>query len=155
GRVRVARYLAQRVPEHLRHPHAGESTGARAAGPANGAAARTIEGMTRAPLPRDLPERPVRPRDELGRPLSAEATSRLDSPDLDGLTLDACIEAGIRCFDAGNYFGAHEAWWTCWARTRDTDEERFFRGLAQVSAGGTHWARGNARGAAALFTRAI
>src|SRR3546814_15936218 len=58
-------------------------------------------------------------------------------------------------FDAGNYFGAHEAWETCWAFAKGTPEQEFFKGLAQLGAGYTHWLRGNPHGVVALLGRAL
>ena len=104
------------------------------------------------PLPPAM--KPERPRDELGRPLPAGEPNRLELPYFDEMTLEECHEEAIRLFDAGNYFGAHEAWETCWGYAKGTDEEEFFKGLAQLGAGYTHWMRGNAHGAAALLGRA-
>lgn len=106
--------------------------------------------------PDDLPvPKPERPRDELGRPLPTGSENRLTLPDFDSMTLDECHEAAIEFFDTGNYFAAHEAWETCWGLAKDTGEEEFFKGLAQLGAGYTHWARGNAHGAVALLGRAL
>lgn len=96
-----------------------------------------------------------RPRDESGRPLAEGEPDRLHLPDFDAMTVDEAHAEGIRLFDAGNYFGAHEAWETCWARSKDGLEEEFFKGLAQLGAGFTHWVRGNALGAVRLLDRAL
>lgn len=104
------------------------------------------------PLPPAM--KPERPRDELGRPLPAGEPNRLELPYFDEMTLEECHAEAIRLFDAGNYFGAHEAWETCWAYAKGTDEETFFKGLAQLGAGYTHWMRGNPRGVVALLGRA-
>ncbi|MSQ30705.1 MAG: DUF309 domain-containing protein [Dehalococcoidia bacterium] len=118
--------------------------------------------MTDAPAARDVPwpppspqPKPLRPRDELGRPLPAGAATRLVLPNFDAMTAEACHAEAIRLFEARNYFGAHEAWETCWVQRKGTEEEEFFKGLAQLGAGYTHWARGNAHGAAALLGRAL
>lgn len=110
----------------------------------------------------DLPERPLppapkpeRPRDEAGRPLPAGEANRLHLPNFDAMTLEECHAEAIRLFDAGNYFGAHEAWETCWGFAKGTDEEEFFKGLAQLGAGYTHWVRGNPHGVVALLGRAL
>ena len=87
------------------------------------------------PLPPAM--KPERPRDELGRPLPAGEPNRLELPYFDEMTLEECHEEAIRLFDAGNYFGAHEAWETCWGYAKGTDEEEFFKGLAQLGAGYT------------------
>jgi uncharacterized protein len=96
-----------------------------------------------------------RPRDEYGRPLPAGTPTRLELPDFDAMTMDEAHAEAIRLFDAGNYFGAHEAWETCWALSKDSHEEQFFKGLAQLGAGYTHWQRGNARGVVHLLDRAL
>lgn len=99
--------------------------------------------------------KPIRPRDEAGRPLPAGEANRLDLPDFDLMTLDEAHEEAMRLFDAGNYFGAHEAWETCWAFAKGTEDEEFFKGLAQLGAGYTHWIRGNPHGVIALLGRAL
>jgi hypothetical protein len=96
-----------------------------------------------------------RPRDELGRPLPAGSANRLELPDFDALSLDQNHALAIELFDAGNYFGAHEAWETCWQQARETDDEEFFKGLSQLGAGYTHYRRGNAHGAQTLLSRAL
>ena len=96
-----------------------------------------------------------RPRDQYGRPLPDGAPTRLDLPDFDAMTMDEAHAAAIRLFDAGNYFGAHEAWETCWALSKDSHEEEFFKGLAQLGAGYTHWQRGNPLGVVHLLDRAL
>jgi uncharacterized protein len=110
----------------------------------------------------DLPEDPLPPaakveraRDEAGRPLPPGEANRLHLPYFDEMTLDECHAEAIRLFDAGNYFGAHEAWETCWAFAKGTDEQEFFKGLAQLGAGYTHWLRGNPHGVVALLGRAL
>lgn len=96
-----------------------------------------------------------RPRDEYGRPLPPGTPTRLVLPDFDAMTMDEAHAEAIRMFDAGNYFGAHEAWETCWALSKDSHEEEFFKGLAQLGAGYTHWLRGNPRGVVNLLDRAL
>ena len=106
---------------------------------------------------RSLPPAPkmFRPRDFAGRPLGADAEDALNLPDFDLMTLEEAHEEALRFFDAGNYFGAHEAWETCWVFAKGTDEEEFFKGLAQLGAGYTHWLRGNPHGVVALLGRAM
>lgn len=98
---------------------------------------------------------PDRPRDELGRPLPAGSESRLVLPDFDAMSLEDAHAAAIECFDAGNYFAAHEGWEVCWGQVKGTHEEEFFKGFAQLGAGFTHWMRGNAHGVVALLGRAL
>jgi predicted metal-dependent hydrolase len=96
-----------------------------------------------------------RPRDEFGRPLPAGSVNRLHLEDFDVLPL-AEVEALARShFNAGRYFGAHEAWETVWRQERGSDDEEFFKGLSQIGAGYTHYLRGNAHGARALLERGL
>ncbi|MBM3141340.1 MAG: DUF309 domain-containing protein [Chloroflexi bacterium] len=106
---------------------------------------------------RSLPPapKPFRPRDELGRPLPAGAENQLDLPDFDALSLEENHALAMRFFDTRNFFAAHEAWETCWGQAKGTAEEEFFKGLAQLGAGLTHWLRGNPHGARALLGRAL
>lgn len=108
-----------------------------------------------AAWPPPLDPKPPRPRDEAGRPLPEGEPGRLALPDFDAMGIDEAHEMAMDLFDAGNYFGAHEAWETCWARCKGTYDEEFFKGLAQLGAGYTHWMRGNAHGADALMGRAL
>ena len=99
--------------------------------------------------------KPERPRDELGRPLPKGSTSRLQLEHFDALSLDENERLAVRYFDEGQFFGAHEAWETCWNQTKGTPDEEFFKGLSQLGAGYTHQRRGNAHGAAALLRRGL
>jgi predicted metal-dependent hydrolase len=99
--------------------------------------------------------KPFRPRDELGRPLPAGSEDRLGLPDFDANSLEENHRLAIEYLEAGNSFAAHEAWETCWGQAKGTEEEEFFKGLAQLGAGYTHYQRGNAHGAHALLTRAL
>lgn len=94
-----------------------------------------------------------RPRDELGRPLPWGAENRLLLEDFASLTLTENHRLGIEHFNAGRFFGAHEAWEIAWRQTRGQPDEEFFKGLSQLGAGYTHYQRGNARGARALLER--
>ena len=96
-----------------------------------------------------------RPRDELGRPLPAGATNRLRLEAFEQFDLQTNHRLAVQHFNAGQYFGAHEAWETCWRLSRDTADEAFFKGLSQLGAGYTHYRRGNAHGARALLGRGV
>jgi predicted metal-dependent hydrolase len=111
--------------------------------------------MTSPDRPLPPPPKPERPRDELGRPLPPGSENRLHLPDFDALTLEENHALAIQLFNDRNYFGAHEAWETCWAQAKGTDEEEFFKGFAQLGAGYTHWLRGNPHGVQALLGRAL
>lgn len=99
------------------------------------------------------PPKPERPRDELGRPLPPGSENRLTLENFDALDLEQNERLAVRYFNEANFFGAHEAWETCWNASRGGPDEEFFKGLAQLGAGYTHYRRGNARGAAALLER--
>jgi predicted metal-dependent hydrolase len=104
-------------------------------------------------VPSEARQKPVRPRDELGRPLPWDAENRLELPDFDALDAEANHELGRRFLREGNAFGAHEAWETAWKQARGTGDEEFFKGLSQMGAGYVHLRRGNAHGAVTLLRR--
>lgn len=101
------------------------------------------------------PDKPERPRDELGRPLPAGSRNRLAADDLDGLSAAEANALALAHFDAGRYFLAHEAWEAAWLESKGTASEALFKGLAQLGAGYTHAARGNAHGMRVLLQRAL
>lgn len=113
---------------------------------------KEAEGKTGKPT--GSRNKPQRPRDELGRPLSWGARNLLVLEDFDSLDAGANHRLGIEHFDAGRFFHAHEAWETAWKLSRDTGDAEFFKGLAQLGAGYTHLLRGNAHGAVTLLERA-
>ena len=106
-------------------------------------------------LPAQPKPKPERPRDELGRLLPAGSEDRMRLPNFDALSLEENHALAIRFFDEQNFFAAHEAWETCWGLAKGTEEEEFFKGLAQLGAGYTHYRRGNPHGARVLMTRAL
>ena len=115
-------------------------------------------GRTPAPKPGRLrdpnaPPKPERPRDELGRPLPWGEPSRLEMENYDALPIQENHRLGIRSFDEGRFFQAHEAWETCWKQAKRTPDEEFFKGLSQLGAGYTHYLRGNAHGTFTLLRR--
>jgi hypothetical protein len=57
-----------------------------------------------------------------------------------------------RLFDEGMPFHAHEVFEDAWKASSGAERE-LWRGLAQLAVGATHAARGNRRGAIALFRR--
>jgi len=63
-------------------------------------------------------------------------------------------ELGVRYFNSGEYFAAHEAWETAWKQRRNSPDAEFFKGLAQLGAGYVHLLRGNPHGATTLLERA-
>ncbi|MXW26325.1 MAG: DUF309 domain-containing protein [Dehalococcoidia bacterium] len=96
-----------------------------------------------------------RPRDELGRPLPAGSPNLLAVDDLAGLSTAEANALALAHFDAGRYFLAHEAWEAAWLESKGTASEALFKGLAQLGAGYTHAARGNAHGMRVLLERAL
>lgn len=96
-----------------------------------------------------------RPRDRFGRPLGWDQPSELELHDYDNLLLEENHRLAIEAFNDGVFFSAHEAWEGAWRRARNTPDEEFFKGLAQLGAGYTHMQRGNAYGAKTLLSRAL
>jgi hypothetical protein len=58
--------------------------------------------------------------------------------------------AGVRLFNAGDYFEAHEVWEDLWQESA-APERRFYQGLIQAAVGLLHFGNGNLRGAAKLY----
>ena len=116
--------------------------------------------MTAEP-PRQPPETPreplqktERPRDRFGRPLAVGSANRLDLPNFDILSIEENHRLGVSFFNEAVFFGAHEAWETAWRSAHGTSDEEFFKALAQLGAGYTHYQRNNPHGARALLVRA-
>jgi predicted metal-dependent hydrolase len=58
--------------------------------------------------------------------------------------MDAYLE-GIRLFNAGEFWHAHEQWEICW-RAAAEPEATFYKGIIQAAAALVHWHKGNQRG---------
>lgn len=52
---------------------------------------------------------------------------------------------GIRLFNTGSFWHAHEQWEICWKSTQGTDA-LFFKGIIQAAAALEQWRRGNLLG---------
>ena len=52
---------------------------------------------------------------------------------------------GIRLFNAGEFWHAHEQWEACWLIAQEP-ELTFYQGIIQAAAALVHWQRGNPRG---------
>lgn len=52
---------------------------------------------------------------------------------------------GIRLFNAGEFWHAHEAWEICWRAAVEPDA-LFYKGIIQAAAALVHWKKGNPRG---------
>ena len=98
---------------------------------------------------------PERPRDRLGRPLPWGSPSEITLEDYASLSVEANHALGVAHFHAGRFFQAHEAWEESWRKAEGSADEEFFKGLAQLGAAYTHYARGNAHGARVLLERAL
>jgi hypothetical protein len=95
-----------------------------------------------------------RPRDLLGRPLPWGSPSQLVLEEYDAMPAERCHALALAAFERGDYFPAHEAWEAAWRQRKGSTDERFFKALAQLGAGYTHWRRGNPHGARVLLQRA-
>ena len=52
---------------------------------------------------------------------------------------------GIRLFNAGEFWHAHEQWEACWLLSTEP-ESTFYKGIIQAAAALVHWKKGNPRG---------
>ncbi len=52
---------------------------------------------------------------------------------------------GVRLFNAGHYWHAHEQWEACWLEA-EGDEALFFKAIIQAAAALVKWRQGNLRG---------
>lgn len=60
----------------------------------------------------------------------------------------ASYPEGVRLFNAGHYWHAHEQWEACWLASRDDTDRRFYKALIQSAAALVKWQQGNLRGLA-------
>ncbi|MBY8886697.1 DUF309 domain-containing protein [Streptomyces sp. PTM05] len=97
--------------------------------------------------------RNARPRDGLGRPLPYGAEGVARQPEGVRRTPDESLAQAQRLLDAGMPFHAHEVLEDAW-KTAPPGERGLWRALAQFAVGLTHLARGNAKGARTLLSRA-
>ncbi|MCX5425225.1 DUF309 domain-containing protein [Streptomyces sp. NBC_00078] len=121
------------------------STGRRSSAPSGRVAgARDRDGEGRA--------RNARPRDGLGRPLPYGAEGVARQPEGVVRTPEQTVAEAQELLDAGQPFHAHEVFEDAW-KSGPEEERGLWRGLAQVSVGLTHAARGNVAGGARLLRR--
>jgi hypothetical protein len=100
---------------------------------------------------------PVLRRDLFGRPAPPDtpAEATLAAEPVPSTTAEA-FAAGVRRFDAGRFFEAHELFEQVWRAPEIEPADRpFWKGVTQVAVGYCHVQRGNARGALALLSRAV
>jgi uncharacterized protein len=64
------------------------------------------------------------------------------------------LAEGLRLYDAGEFFAAHEAWESVWLRAQEP-EKMFLQGLIQVTAAFHHLQRNNPQGTARLLKAAL
>ena len=64
------------------------------------------------------------------------------------------LAEGLRLYQAGEFFAAHEAWESLWLVAQEPDK-RFLQGLIQVTAAFYHLQRQNPLGAARLLQAAL
>jgi predicted metal-dependent hydrolase len=64
------------------------------------------------------------------------------------------LAEGLRLYDAGEFFAAHEAWETVWLGSLEPDKT-FLQGLIQVTAAFYHFQRSNRLGTALLLQAAL
>lgn len=67
---------------------------------------------------------------------------------------EGSLAEGLRCYQAEQFFEAHEHWESIWLKLREP-EKSFLQSLIQISAAFHHLRRGNRRGAISLLTRAL
>ena len=60
----------------------------------------------------------------------------------------AAVIAGMRAYDSGDFFEAHELMEPAWMGTDDPAERELIQGLIKVAAADVHGVRGNPRGVA-------
>jgi predicted metal-dependent hydrolase len=58
--------------------------------------------------------------------------------------MDAFLE-GVRLFNQGEFWHAHEQWEACWKASGEPDA-LFYKGIIQAAAALVHWRKGNLRG---------
>jgi len=67
---------------------------------------------------------------------------------------EGALAEGLRLYDAGEFFTAHEAWESVWLKTPEP-EKTFLQGLIQVTAAFHHLQRNNPLGTVLLLQAAL
>src|SRR3990172_10342553 len=65
------------------------------------------------------------------------------------------IGTGIRCFNEGDFFEAHEAWEREWRNAPDSPERHFLQGMIMIAAALHHHRKGEYPGALRLLGRGL
>ncbi|MBV8772176.1 MAG: DUF309 domain-containing protein [Deltaproteobacteria bacterium] len=63
-----------------------------------------------------------------------------------------CFAEGIRLFNQGHFFEAHEVWEQIW-KEAEGEERIFYQGIIQTAAALTHVQRGNYQGAVSVYLK--
>lgn len=72
----------------------------------------------------------------------------------DAAALQTQFERGIRLFNAGHFFHAHEVLEDVW-RGADPRDKKFLQGLVQLAVALHHYSTGNVVGSRSVLTRAL
>jgi predicted metal-dependent hydrolase len=67
---------------------------------------------------------------------------------------EGALRRGLRCYEAGAFFEAHEHWESVWLRAEEP-EKTFLQGLIQVTAALHHFQRSNVVGTVSLLRAAL
>jgi predicted metal-dependent hydrolase len=67
---------------------------------------------------------------------------------------EGALAEGLRLYDAGEFFTAHEAWESVWLKAPEP-EKTFLQGLIQVTAAFHHFQRNNSLGTVLLLQAAL
>ncbi|HVU47825.1 MAG TPA: DUF309 domain-containing protein [Terracidiphilus sp.] len=67
---------------------------------------------------------------------------------------DGALAEGLRCYESGKYFEAHEHWEGVWLKCLEP-EKTFLQALIQVTAAFHHLERGNRAGTASLLRASL
>jgi uncharacterized protein len=93
----------------------------------------------------------------IARPLDVSSPATLTLNENSRMALDWTqgeLAEGLRRYDAGEYFAAHEAWETVWLVSSEP-EKIFLQGVIQVTAALHHYQRNNLVGTARLLQAAL
>ncbi len=105
---------------------------------------------------RDEQGRPenARPRDRTGRPLARDTTETELVEEVHYDTVEEALAWGVRRWDQGRFFEAHECLEDVWHWSTG-DDEAFWQGVIQVAVTYVHHQRGNPYGVVATVDKAM
>lgn len=96
----------------------------------------------------------ARPRDRSGRPLPYDTSVWPLAEEHDPQTVEEALQLGVRLWNDGRYFEAHECLENVWHAAPEADTD-LWQGVIQLAVAGVHIQRGNPTGARALLGRAL